>query len=173
MYLGSDFHRFWARCGRHELHPDDANYLAVGSSPFNHKLLPCPFDGPLDKAKVVICLANPSDGYVDDYEQVNKLVVEMRSGEEPLPSEFDRFYQPIFRPIGIPLAELRSKVAVGATVVGRSVAINNRTDIRFLPITDITIQSRVIAVRKANSEHLHSESLLGILRGQLKKLETT
>lgn len=112
MYLGSDFHRFWARCGRHELHPDDANYLAVGSSPFNHKLLPCPFDGPLDKAKVVICLANPSDGYVDDYEQVNKLVVEMRSGEEPLPSEFDRFYQPIFRPIGIPLAELRSKVAV-------------------------------------------------------------
>ena len=62
---------------------------------------------------------------------------------------------------------------LGATVVGRSVAINNRTDIRFLPITDITIQSRVIAVRKANSEHRHSESLLGILRGQLKKLETT
>lgn len=61
---------------------------------------------------------------------------------------------------------------LGTTVVGRSVAINNRTDIRFLPITDITMHCRVIAIRKADSEHLLSESFLGILRGQLKKLAT-
>lgn len=112
MYLGSDFHRYWARCGRKKIHPDDADYLVNGSSPFNHELLPCPFDGPLDKAKVVICLANPSDGYADDNEAINKLVMEMRSGEEPLPSIFDKFYQPIFRPIGIPLDEMRSMMAI-------------------------------------------------------------
>jgi hypothetical protein len=112
MYLGSDFHRYWARCGRNKIHPDDATYLANGNSPFNHELLPCPFDGPLDKAKVVVCLANPSDGYTADTVKVNELAQEMRSGEEPLPSTFDRFYQPIFRPIGIPLEELRMMVAV-------------------------------------------------------------
>lgn len=112
MYLGSDFHRYWAKCGRNEIHPEDAAYLAIGSSPFNHKLLPCPFDGPLDKAKVVICLANPSDGYTADTGRVNGLALEMRSGEEPLPSTFDRFYQPILRPIGIPLDKLRPITAV-------------------------------------------------------------
>jgi hypothetical protein len=113
MYLGSDFHRYWARCGRKDIHPDDADYLAKGSSPFNHKLLPCPFDGPLDKAKIVICLANPSDGYADVSEaQVNELVVEMRSGEEPLPKIFEKFYSKIVRPLRIPLNELRSLVAV-------------------------------------------------------------
>ena len=86
--------------------------MVVEDSPFDHELLPCPFDGPLDKAKVVICLANPSDGYTADTETVNGLAMEMRSGEEPLPSTFDRFYQPILRPIGIPLDELRSMVAV-------------------------------------------------------------
>lgn len=111
MYLGSDFHRYWARCGRKKIHPDDAAYFVVKKSPFNHKLLPCPFDGPLDNAKVVFCLSNPSDGYTQDVEQVNRLVMEMRSGEEPLPQIFDDFYKGICRPIGA-LNELRSKVAV-------------------------------------------------------------
>ena len=128
MYLGSDFHRFWARCGRHELHPDDANYLAVEDSPFNHELLPCPFDGPLDKAKVVICLANPSDGYTADTGIVNGLALEMRSGEEPLPSTFDRFYQPILRPIGIPLDELRSMAAVFNVCPYASAKMNAATE---------------------------------------------
>ena len=113
MYLGTEFHRYWARCGHRDIHPDDANYLAVGSSPFNHKLLPCPFDGPLDKAKVVICLANPSDGYTAETGEVNGLALEMRSGEEPLPSMFESYYEKkIATPIGIPLKELRSRVAV-------------------------------------------------------------
>lgn len=112
MYLGSDFHRFWARCGQNKIHPDDAAYLLEGSSPFNHRLLPCPFDGPLDKAKVVICLSNPSDGYTQEIEEVNRWVMEMRSGEESLPLIFDGFYKGICRPIRVPLEELRSKVAV-------------------------------------------------------------
>ena len=128
MYLGTEFHRYWARCGHRDIHPDDANYLEVGSSPFNHKLLPCPFDGPLGKAKVVICLANPSDGYTADTVTVNKSVVEMRSGEEPLPSIFDKFYQPIFRPIGIPLDELRSMVAVFNVCPYTSARMNAATE---------------------------------------------
>ncbi len=112
MYLGSEFHRYWARCGSNGVHPDDAAYLEVNNSPFNHELLPCPFDGPLDQAKVVICLSNPSDGYTQDVGQVNTRVMEMRSGEEPLPQIFDDFYRGIFRPICAPLDELRSKVAV-------------------------------------------------------------
>jgi hypothetical protein len=29
MYLGSDFHRFWARCGHHDkVHPDDLPHLS-------------------------------------------------------------------------------------------------------------------------------------------------
>lgn len=112
MYLGSDFHRYWARCGRRDIHPDDAAYLVKGSSPFNHELLPCPFDGPLDKAKVVICLANPSDGYAESKTEINELVIGMRSGEEPLPKVFDDFYKKLVRPIGGPPEELRSLVAV-------------------------------------------------------------
>ena len=112
MYLGSDFHRFWARCGQNKIHPDDAAYLAEGDSPFNHMLLPCPFDGPLDKARVVICLSNPSDGYTQEVEEVNSVVLDMRSGEEPLPTIFDNFYRGISKPICKPLDELRSKVAV-------------------------------------------------------------
>lgn len=57
---------------------------------------------------------------------------------------------------------------LGATVVGRSIAMNNRTDIRFLPITNIAAHSRVIAVRKADSAHSLSDSFLEILRGQLQ-----
>ena len=112
MYLGSDFHSYWARCGRNEIHPDDAAYLPKEDSPFNHNILPCPFDGPLEKAKLIICLSNPSDGYTKDAKKVNKLVMEMRSGEESLPQIFDNFYSGIFRPIGVPLDMLRSKVAV-------------------------------------------------------------
>lgn len=56
---------------------------------------------------------------------------------------------------------------LGATVVGRSVATNNRTDIGFLPITNIAAHSRVIAIRKADSAHPLSDAFLKILRGQL------
>lgn len=110
MYLGSDFHRFWARCGTHVQHPDDAEYLH--DSPFDNEVRPCPFDGPLERAKVVICLASPSYGAKHAPAALNQLVMSLRSGEEPLPEHFSAFYQPITRPIGIPLSVLREYVAV-------------------------------------------------------------
>ena len=111
MYLGSDFHRYWARCGKKKIHPDDEDLLG-SNSPFNHELLPCPFDGALEKAKVILCLANPSDGYAESTTEINELVIGMRSGEEPLPKMFDAFYQRLMRPIGGPLEDMRSLVAV-------------------------------------------------------------
>lgn len=56
---------------------------------------------------------------------------------------------------------------LGVTVVGQSVAMNNRTDIRFLPIIDLATHSRVIAVRKADSAHPLTKSFLDILQQQL------
>lgn len=55
---------------------------------------------------------------------------------------------------------------LGTTVVGRSVAVNNRTDVRFLPIGDIQANSKVLAVRKVGGPHLLAESFLKILRAQ-------
>lgn len=110
MYLGSDFHRYWARCGRQDKHPDDAAYLQ--DSPFFHGVRPCPFDGPLDRAKVVICLANPSYGKVRDAEKLNQLVMSLRSGEEALPDEFDVFYRRITKSMGVSLGRLRHLVAI-------------------------------------------------------------
>lgn len=56
---------------------------------------------------------------------------------------------------------------LGTTVVGQSVALNNRTDIRFLPVSDITTHSRVIAVRKSDNTSPLTTSFLEILREQL------
>lgn len=53
---------------------------------------------------------------------------------------------------------------LGATVVGRSVAMTNRTDIRFLPITDIDAHSRVIIIRKADRAYPISQSFVDILQ---------
>ncbi|MDO9277539.1 MAG: hypothetical protein Q7U05_03105 [Polaromonas sp.] len=111
MYLGSEFHRYWARCGLQDKHPDDVAYLH--DSPFVHDVRPCPFDGPLENAKVVICLANPNYGDGRDVAKLNQLVMNLRSGEEGLPEEFDDYYRSrIARPMGIPLELLRNQVAV-------------------------------------------------------------
>ena len=110
MYLGSNFHRFWARCGRHELHPDDAAYLT--DNPFTAGVLPCPFDGPLEKARVVICLANPNYAKVQDKHALNSVLLSMRSGEEKLPEIFADFYRRITGPIEMDVDKTRELVAV-------------------------------------------------------------
>ncbi len=110
MYLGSDFHRYWARCGDLEIHPDDAAYL--DREHFLAGVRPCPFDGPLEQARLVICLANPCYPEPRDTTSLNELIVTMRSGEEPLPEMFDLFYRRIFKPIGISVSELRSLASV-------------------------------------------------------------
>ncbi|MFS2034250.1 LysR family transcriptional regulator [Polaromonas sp. CT11-55] len=56
---------------------------------------------------------------------------------------------------------------VGATVVGRSVATNNRGDIRFVPIADLSVGSKVLAVRKAGPASALVEAFLDKLREQV------
>lgn len=56
---------------------------------------------------------------------------------------------------------------LGTTVVGRSVAANNRTDIRFVPIADVHARSKVLAVRKAGVAHPLAEAFLEKLRAQI------
>lgn len=111
MYLDSDFHKFWAKCGRHDtVHPEDAAHLQ--DSPFApHTYLPCPFDGPLQKARVVICLANPN--YPPGNEDYRDLILDQRSGEESLPKAWDGYYEPRFaRPMGVTMDQIRDLVAV-------------------------------------------------------------
>lgn len=110
MYLGSDFHRFWARSGNLNVHPDDKQKL--DETRFLGDVLPCPFDGPLDRAKVVVCLANPWYPDTRDPTSLNELIMSMRSGEEPLPDAFEHFYRRIFGPIGIPVDKLRDVAAI-------------------------------------------------------------
>lgn len=56
---------------------------------------------------------------------------------------------------------------LGTTVVGRSVAAHNRTDVRFLPIADLRTTSKVFAVRKARSPNPLTQSFLEILQAQV------
>ena len=110
MYLGSDFHRFWARCGRSDkVHPDDLPHLSKVPGLFTDKNPPCPFDGPLERARVVVCLANPNypEGEFSD------LILDQRSGEDPLPEEWCYYYKRrIAKPIGLPMETLRTLVSV-------------------------------------------------------------
>ncbi|MBS7781141.1 LysR family transcriptional regulator [Acidovorax sp. CCYZU-2555] len=56
---------------------------------------------------------------------------------------------------------------LGTTIVGRSVAANNRSDIRFVPIADLAVQSQVLAVRKAGPVQPLVEAFLGKLSEQV------
>lgn len=56
---------------------------------------------------------------------------------------------------------------LGATVVGRSVATNNRGDISFVPIADLSVGSKVLAVRKGGPASALVEAFLDKLREQV------
>src|SRR5205823_572543 len=56
---------------------------------------------------------------------------------------------------------------LGTTVVGQSVAANNRTDVRFIPIVDLQAHSKVFAVRIAGAANRHAEAFLGIVQAQV------
>lgn len=53
---------------------------------------------------------------------------------------------------------------LGITMVGGTVTKNNRTDIRFLPIKNISAKASIYTVQLANEENLLSEEFLKILR---------
>jgi hypothetical protein len=116
MYLGTEFHRYWAKCGHANVHPEDEAYLKAKDITFDSDVVPWPFDGALEQAKVVICLANPSCGGVQNKELLNELILEQRSGEEAIPFEFDptftKFYKRITRPLQLPIGTLSKRVAV-------------------------------------------------------------
>jgi LysR family transcriptional regulator, benzoate and cis,cis-muconate-responsive activator of ben and cat genes len=56
---------------------------------------------------------------------------------------------------------------LGTTVVGRSVAAHNRTDVRFLPLAGVPTSSKVLAVRKAGASNPLTEAFLEIVRTQV------
>lgn len=60
---------------------------------------------------------------------------------------------------------------LGGTIVGRSVAVNNRTDVRFVPIAGVTASARVFAVRKGQAPHRVADAFLAILQEQSAQLQ--
>ena len=119
-YLETPFHEFWLKCGNEEIHPADKPFLKNLNVPrgrykrppeFKFSVPPCPFDGPLHKARVIVCLANPN--YLGLPGDIRKIVLRQRTGNEPLPREWDRWYQQkLSRPIGLKMDELREKTAI-------------------------------------------------------------
>jgi DNA-binding transcriptional LysR family regulator len=59
---------------------------------------------------------------------------------------------------------------LGATVVGRSVAAHNRSDVRFVTISDLATTMRVFALRKGNAPHLLADAFLRFLLEQSAQL---
>lgn len=102
-YLGTSFHNFWARCGEANIHPDDLAYFhkedlktKIPKAPVfeTNSYKPCPFDGPLHEARIVICLANPK--YTEDVKNLSELLISQRSGEQHLPEYWAHFYEQTF-----------------------------------------------------------------------------
>lgn len=59
---------------------------------------------------------------------------------------------------------------LGTTVVGRSVAVNNRTDVCFVPIADVPTHSTVLAVRRANTTNPLADAFLLMLQARVAAL---
>ncbi len=70
---------------------------------------PGPWDGPLMKAKVVICYANPK--YDPDDAGRRELITRQMSGREDLPDCWDDWYTPRINAI-LPISKLRDVVAI-------------------------------------------------------------
>jgi DNA-binding transcriptional LysR family regulator len=58
---------------------------------------------------------------------------------------------------------------LGATVVAKSVAANNRADIHFVPIADVQACSQVFAVQKAGLAHPQARAFIDKLRAQVPR----
>ena len=72
---------------------------------------PWPFDGPLETARIVVCYANPLYSIEDKKHQ--KLIVQQRSGLEPLPEPWHHYYRPrIAKPMGVKVEDIVNDVAV-------------------------------------------------------------
>ncbi len=126
-YLGSAFDEFWRQCEDDFVHPADkpffeADKLLVGekigrftrkAANFQTKQFrPCPFDGPIGTAKLVLCLANPNyEGF--DEADVKRAIEQQRKGAAELPKVWDKFYkEKIADPLGMTMDQVRNFTAV-------------------------------------------------------------
>lgn len=55
---------------------------------------------------------------------------------------------------------------LGVTLVGRTVALNNRTDVRFLPLKGLKTVAKVFAVRRKDEPNLLADAFLAIIQAQ-------
>jgi LysR family transcriptional regulator, benzoate and cis,cis-muconate-responsive activator of ben and cat genes len=77
-------------------------------------------------------------------------------------------------PVGHEAKEIHTALGLvaaglGATIVAKSVATNNRSDIRFVPIADVQACSQVFAVRKAGLAHPQASAFIDKLRAQVPR----
>ena len=59
---------------------------------------------------------------------------------------------------------------LGATLVGKCVGTNNRTDVRFIPIKDLRADAKVFAVRKKDEPNTLADAFLKIIQVQLEQM---
>ena len=126
-YLGLAFHEFWARCGDDLIHPADKPFFEADQQLEGEKIgrfqrktakfqtenfPPCPFDGAIGTAKLVLCLANPNyDGFEET--EVRAVVSQQRSGLVGLPREWDDFYsEKLASPLGLEMDQIRAVTAI-------------------------------------------------------------
>lgn len=118
-YFGTAFYEFWERCGEAVVHPEDVAFMSLNKARGRHRRAaafelefpPCPFDGPLETARLVICLANPK--YTGLKGNIKQIILEQRGGCSPLPSDWDEWYEPrIARRMNIPMGIVRSLVSI-------------------------------------------------------------
>lgn len=121
MKAWSEFQSFWDQSKEHLEHPADSKFFKALKQPsesrvgkpanFNFRFPPCPFDGPLKNAKVVICLANPNYKGLGD--NCREIILRQRTGEEPLPREWDKWYAPrLTSKLNIEMDNIRNVVSV-------------------------------------------------------------
>ncbi len=125
-YSGTQFQQFWSRCGEGNIHPDDipffdaekalegkvvAGRTRMAANFETEQYLPCPFDGPLDTAKVVVCLANPN--YPKTGGDFREVILRQRTGKAPLPEEWDStYYKKIAKSLKLDVNQIRELVCL-------------------------------------------------------------
>lgn len=116
--------RYWNEPSQSHQHPlDEPFFNQTGprghyrsAAKFDFSYHPCPFDGPLESAKVILCLANPKYSDLPGSEtHKNQIIEGMRDGRSPLPHEWLPFYKKTLNSFikeGLDEEELRSNFAV-------------------------------------------------------------
>ena len=120
-----------------------------------------PINHPLAKSKSVsasIFLDTPFIAFPKDpHSTFAKTSVQLLMDQDVLPNVLYEATE-INTALGLVAAGL------GATLVGKSVALHNRPDIRFLPLADINFDTTILSVTKENEVNPLVDDFLNILR---------